>query len=319
MRKHPTGRALQLLSLLQTHQFWKGSELAGRLEITERTLRRDVDRLRSLDYAIDATPGKYGGYRLATGTHMPPLMLDNDEAVAVAVGLRYAAEAAIAGIEETSLRALTTIEQLLPPQSRRRVSSLHSSVSSVRAHADDSVVDLDALSLLAAACRDHEDVRFSYRRLDGEESRRRVQPHQLVTAGRRWYLVAWDYGRQDWRTFRVDRIRQARAVGSRFSPRPIPGGSAASFVALAVGATPQVLEAVVAIRASLADVHSHLRWVDHTVVESYPGRCVVRIRSEDEGRLAMAVARVALNAPVEVLEPPQVAAAVERLALHLAH
>ena len=264
MPKDPTGRALQLLSLLQTHRLWRGAELAVRLEVTERTVRRDVDRLRDLGYPVDATPGTEGGYRLATGAHMPPLVLDDDEAVAVAIGLRYAAEAAIGGMEESSLRALPKIEQLLPHRLRRRVSALHSSVSSMRRAADDAVVDPEALSVLAAACRDREDVRFDYQRRDGEDSRRLVEPHQLVTAGRRWYLVAWDQRRRDWRTFRLDRLREPRLAGVRFTPREIPGGDAASFVATSLGSELRHHEATLAINAAFAELEGVLRWVDHT-------------------------------------------------------
>lgn len=237
MRTNPTGRALQLLSLLQTNRFWPCAELAARLGVTERTVRRDLDRLRELGYPVDSTSGRYGGYRLATGTHVPPLILDDEEAVAVAIGLRYAAEAAISGIEETSLRALAKIEALLPHRLRRRVSALHSSVASLRRAVDDDVIHPESLSVFAAACRDHEHVRFDYRRTREEHSRRHVEPHQLVTAGRRWYLVAWDRDRGDWRTFRLDRIQAPRPVGTRFPPRTVPGGDAAEFVARSIGRT----------------------------------------------------------------------------------
>ena len=317
MRNDPTGRALQLLSLLQTHRFWHGAELAARLEVTERTVRRDVDRLRDLGYLVDSTSGKYGGYRLATGAHVPPLVLDDDEAVAVTVGLRYAAEAAIGGMEETSLRALTKIETLLPHRLRRRVSALHSSVTSLRRAADDDVVDPEALSVFAAACRDQEHVRFDYRRGDGESSRRLVEPHQLVTAGRRWYLVAWDQHRRDWRTFRLDRIRDPWPAGSHFTPRVIPGGDAAGYVASSIGSTPRHHEAKLAIQAMFAELEGVLRWIDHTPIEVEGDCCLVQIRSEDLGRLAMAVARIALTAPVTVVEPAELADAVRQLATHL--
>lgn len=317
MRKDPTGRALQLLSLLQTHRWWRGAELAERLEITERSVRRDVDRLRELGYPVDATSGKHGGYRLATGAHLPPLVLDDDEAVAVAVGLRYAAEAAIGGMEDASLRALTTIEQLLPHRLRRRVSTLHSSVTSMRRPAEDDVVDPEALSVLAAACRDREGVRFDYRRPDGTSSRRLVQPHQLVTAGRRWYLVAWDQGRDGWRTFRLDRLQAPRPIGSHFAPRPIPGGDAASFVAGSIGSGPREQEATIAVDAPLATLTGVFRFVDHTLLETRADSCVVQIRSEDLGRLAMTVARIALTAPVAVIEPADLADVVGQLARNL--
>jgi predicted DNA-binding transcriptional regulator YafY len=317
MRKDPTGRALQLLSLLQTHRLWLGAELAERLEVTERTVRRDVDRLRDLGYPVDATSGKCGGYRLATGAHVPPLVLDDDEAVAVAVGLRYAAEAVIGGMEETSLRALTKIEQLLPHRLRRRVSALHSSVTSMRWAADDDVVDPEALSVLAAACRDREDVRLDYRRRDGKNSRRLVQPHQLVTAGRRWYLVAWDQRRRDWRTFRLDRLREPRLAGSHFTPRQIPGGDAASFVASSLGSIPRHHEAKLAVNAAFAELEGVLRWVDHTPIEMEANSCFVQIRGDDLDWLAMTVARIALTAPVAVIEPAELADTVRQLATHL--
>ena len=317
MRKDPTGRALQLLSLLQTHRLWRGAELAERLEVTERTVRRDVDRLRDLGYPVDATSGTEGGYRLATGAHMPPLLLDDDEAVAVAVGLRYAATAAIGGMEESSLRALTKIEQLLPDRLRRRVTALHSNVTSMRWSADDDVVEPESLSLLAAACRDREEVRFDYQRRDGEDSRRLVEPHQLVTAGRRWYLVAWDQRRHDWRTFRLDRLREPRLAGGRFTPREIPGGDAASFVATSLGSIPRHHQASIAVDATFADLEDVLRWVDHTLVKTEAESCVVDIRGDDFDWLAMTIARVALTAPVRVIEPPELAENVRQLATHL--
>lgn len=317
MREDPTGRALQLLSLLQTHRLWRAGELAERLEVTERTVRRDVDRLRELGYPVDATTGKYGGYRLATGAHVPPLLLDDEEAVAVAVGLRYAAEAAIEGMDETALRALTKIEQLLPHRLRRRVSALHSSVTSMARAVDDDVVAPEALSVLAAACRDDEHVRFDYRGRDGKDSRRLVQPHQLVTVGRRWYLVGWDEHRRDWRTFRLDRLAQPRSVGSHFAPREIPGGDAAAFVASSLDPTPRP-EAMLAIHSTFAELESVLRWIDHTRIEETAESCLVQIRSEDLGRLAMTVARLALTAAVDVIEPPELAHSVRQLATHLA-
>lgn len=317
MPKDPTGRALQLLSLLQTHRLWRGAELAERLEVTERTVRRDIDRLRELGYPVDAAPGIDGGYRLATGAHVPPLVLDDDEAVAVAVGLRYAAGAAIGGMEESSLRALTKIEQLLPGRLRRQVSALHSSVTSMRWSADDDVIDPEALSVLAAACRDREEARFDYRRRDGDDSRRLVEPHQLVTAGRRWYLVAWDQRRHDWRTFRLDRLRDPRLAGRRFTPREIPGGDAASYVATSLGSIPRHHEATLTVDAAFSELEAVLRWVDHTPVEIGAASCSVLIRSEDLGRLAMTVARIALTAPVAVIEPTELADSIRQLAAHL--
>jgi len=318
MRNDPTGRALQLLSLLQTHRLWLGAELADRLETTERTVRRDVDRLRALGYQVDATSGKYGGYRLAAGAHLPPLVLDDEEAVAVALGLRHAAEAAIGGMDETSLRALAKIEQLLPHRLRQRVSAVHNSVTPVRWIAAEAVVDADALSVLAAACRDHETVRFNYRRRDNESSQRLVEPHQLVTSGRRWYLVAWDLHREDWRTFRLDRLGEARAVGGRFAARDIPGGDAAQFVARSFVTMPRRFDATIVVHAAFAELGGVLHWEDHTLLVTGDTSCTVQIRGDDLDWLALIVARVALTAPVVSIEPTELAATVTRLRRNLA-
>jgi predicted DNA-binding transcriptional regulator YafY len=314
MPNDPTGRALRLLSLLQTHRLWRGAELAERLDVTERTIRRDIDRLRNLGYPVDATPGSDGGYRLAIGAHLPPLLLDDDEAVAVAIGLRYAAGAAIGGIEESSLRSLTKIESLLPDRLRRQVSSLHSSVAAMPRATNDDAIGPEALSVLGAACRDSEEVRFDYRRSDGEDSRRLVEPHQLVPVGRRWYLLAWDQRRNDWRTFRLDRLSGPRLAGMRFTPRQIPGGDAATFVAASLGPMLRQREATLAIGAALVELEEVMRWVDHTPTHADAGSCVIQIRGEDLGRLAMTVARIALTAPVEVLEPIELVDTVRQLA-----
>lgn len=315
MRNDPTGRALQLLSLLQTHRLWSGSELAERLEVTERTVRRDVDRLRDLGYPVDATPGADGGYRLAVGAHLPPLVLDDDEAVAVAVGLRSAAGAAISGIEETSLQALAKIEQLLPDRLRRRVSALDSSVTALRWAPNDTVViDPDALALLAAACRDREEVRFDYQRRDGEDSRRLVEPHQMVTVGRRWYLVAWDLRRDDWRTFRLDRLSDVARAGRRFAAREIPDGNAADYVARSLSSIPREIDALVAIGAPYTQIQDALHRTEHTLIEAEEGTCVVRLRADQLDWLLLAIARVALTAEVTVIEPAHVVGAVDRLA-----
>lgn len=318
MRSDPTGRALHLLSLLQTHRLWPGAELAERLEITERTLRRDIDRLRELGYAVDATTGKYGGYRLATGTHLPPLILDDDEAVAVAVGLRYAAEATISGMQETSIRALMKIEQLLPHRLRRRVSSLQSSVTSMQLPGRDEVVAPEALGVLAAACRDNERVRFDYRRRDGATSGRHIEPHQLVTAGHYWYLVAWDCDRNDWRTFRMDRVREPRSVGTRFAPRDIPGGDAAAFVARAIDSVPRKYVATLTVQTSFAELQRMLEWVEYVPLEQHANSCSVQVRGDDLDLLALAVVRIALIAPASVIDPPELKDAVARLAAQLA-
>lgn len=234
----PTARTLRLLSLLQNHRFWPGPELAAKLGVSDRTLRRDIERLRGLGYAVDATSGAAGGYQLATGSALPPLVLDDDEAVAIALGLRVAAGAAVDGIEDASLRAMAKLEQVLPDRLRRRVRALHGHVAVMGWPSIDPLVEPEALVVLAQACRDREEVRFEYERRDGERSRRLVRPHQLVAVGRRWYLAAHDVRRNDWRTFRVDRLRGARLAGVRFEPLEPPGGDAVAYVATSLRAVP---------------------------------------------------------------------------------
>src|SRR5213079_1482266 len=199
-----SGRLLKLLSLLQTRRDWTGDELARRLEVSGRTIRRDVERLRELGYPVDALTGPAGGYRLHAGTAMPPLLLDDEEAIAIAVGLRTAARASVTGIEEPAIRALVKLEQVLPSHLRRRVRALGS--ATISPPVGGPTVDPQHLTVIAGACRDSERLRFAYRSRDGTDSRREVEPHALVNLGRRWYLVAWDRGRADWRSFRIDRL-----------------------------------------------------------------------------------------------------------------
>ena len=314
MKRNPTDRALQLLSLLQTHRRWGAAELAERLDVTERTVRRDVDRLRDLGYPIDAARGRHGGYRLTAGARLPPLVFNDDEAVAVAVGIRAAAGAAISGIEDTSLQALAKVEQVLPHRLRRRVSALNASIMPLRrAPRDDEVVDPGALSVLASACRDHEAVRFDYEDRDGTKRRRLVEPHQLVTAGHRWYLVAWDRRRNDWRTFRLDRLREAKRAGRQFAPRDIPGGDGAAYLAASLTSLPRELEALVFVLAPYEQVAATLPWFDHTPIDTVDDSCTIRLRADKLDSLVMAIVRLALGARVRVLEPDTVANEVEGL------
>ncbi|GAB2696241.1 helix-turn-helix transcriptional regulator [Nocardia thraciensis] len=222
-------RLLRLLSLLQTPRDRPGSELAERLGVTDRTVRRDIDRLRELGYPIDATMGGAGGYRLAAGAAMPPLLLDDEEAVAVAVGLRAAAGQAVAGIEEASVRALAKLERVLPSRLRRRVRVV--SAASAASAGDGPLADPETLGALAAAATNRERVRFTYRDAAGNDSRRHVEPIGLAVAGRRWYMVAYDLDRDAWRSFRVDRLSRSRATGARFTPRPLPAADAAAYMA----------------------------------------------------------------------------------------
>ncbi|MCP3758823.1 YafY family protein [Streptomyces sp. TBY4] len=214
-------RLLSLLSLLQTPREWPGSELAERLRVSARTIRRDIDRLRELGYPVEATLGAEGGYRLVAGAAMPPLVLDDEEAVAIAVGLRAGAGHAIEGVEEASVRALAKLEQVLPGRLRRRVGALQSATVAV-ARGDGASVDPRTLTAIASAVAGPERLRFAYRARDGVASRRLVEPYRLVSTGSRWYLVAYDMEREDWRTFRVDRVSEPFATGVRFAKRELP-------------------------------------------------------------------------------------------------
>lgn len=231
-----SARLLRLLSLFQGRRSWTGSELAERLEVTPRTLRRDVDKLRSLGYPIHSSTGVEGGYQLGAGSSMPPLLLDDEEAVAVAVGLRSAASGEIRGMEETALRTLSKIEQILPPRLARRVEALRAMTVTQKSMAPG--VDPRTLSAIAAACRDRESLRFDYGDYGGKVSVRTVEPLRLVNPGARWYLVAWDVGREDWRTFRVDRIRSRPSAGSRFEPRKPPAEDLAFYVTKGIWTKP---------------------------------------------------------------------------------
>ncbi|WP_344594192.1 YafY family protein [Actinomadura vinacea] len=224
-----SARLLNLLSLLQTPRDWAGSELAERLGVSPRTIRRDIDRLRELGYPVKATMGPVGGYRLVAGTAMPPLLLDDEEAVAIAVGLRTAAGHAVEGIGEASLRALAKLEQVLPARLRHRVGTLNAATVPLPAAAGPAV-DPEILAVLAAAAAGCERLRFAYESMSGVRSRRLVEPHRLVPMGRRWFLVAHDNDRDDWRIFRVDRVSEPRPIGQRFEPREPPGRDAAAFV-----------------------------------------------------------------------------------------
>jgi predicted DNA-binding transcriptional regulator YafY len=317
MTTDPTARALRLLSLLQTYKFWAGAELAERLDVSARTLRRDVDRLRELGYPVEATPGAAGGYRLSAGAHLPPLVLDDEEAVAIAVGLRAAAGASIEGIEETSVRALAKLEQVLPDRLRRRVNAVHTNVSSMRWGGDQATVDADALAVLALACRDNEQVRFDYTRRDGEAAARLVEPHNLVSAGRRWYLVAWDVRREDWRTFRLDRLTVPRLGGVRFRPRALPADDAASFVSASISAMPVPFEATVVASGPAGDVRALIRYADARVDAIDDASCRVHIRSESRPWLTTVVALLATEYDVAVEEPADLLADVRRVGARL--
>ena len=296
-----SARLLKLLSLLQARRDWPGEELARRLEVSARTIRRDVERLRELGYPVDALTGPSGGYRLEAGTAMPPLLLDDDEAVAIAVGLRTAASASVTGIEETSVRALVKLEQVLPSHLRRRVNALQSVTATLPPKGP--TVDPEVLTVIAATCRDRERLRFRYRGRDGAETRRCVEPHSLVHLGGRWYLAAWDPDRADWRTFRVDRLAGPAPAGRRFPPRELPMADPAAYVAQNLTGAGYRFQARVTVHAPADLVHSrsHYRW---GTVEPIDDRtCEYRTSDDSLDWLAMRIGM--LGFAFEAHEPPE--------------
>jgi predicted DNA-binding transcriptional regulator YafY len=302
-----------LLSLLQARRDWPGTELAARLEVSRRTIRRDIERLRELGYPVESLTGPAGGYRLHAGTAMPPLLLDDDEAIAIAVGLRTAARASVSGIEETAVRALVKLEQVLPAHLRRRVTALGAATVSVPVTGP--TVDPQDLTVIAAASRDSECVRFAYQSRDGSETRRLVEPHALVNLGRRWYLVAWDRNRDDWRTFRVDRLTRPNAAGVRFVPRTLPVKNPAEFVERSIAAAPNRYEARVTLHAPAEEIFSRFPFHSGTITRIDERTCEYRTGDDDLRWLAMRIAM--LGVEFELHEPPELAEHLSALAERL--
>ena len=302
-----SARLLRLLTTLQSRRTWPGSELAARLEVTPRTLRRDVEKLRSLGYAVEATAGHGGGYRLGTGTSLPPLLLDDEEAIAVAVALRSATDT-FAGVAETAVRVLVKLEQLLPQRLRRRVGAIQAMTVSVHAAPD-------RLTRLAGACRDCERVEFDYRSRTGAATRRRVEPLRLAhAAGRRWYLVAYDLDRGAWRTFRVDRIQGDVQVGPRFVPREMPGDVAA-YVAESLASSGGRYEARVRIAGTREELAARVPgWVG--ILEPLDeGACVLRVSAETIEGLVCHL--LLCGEPFELIDPPALAPEIRAVARRL--
>lgn len=317
-----SSRALRLLSLLQNHRFWPGAELAERLGVSPRTLRRDVDRLRELGYPVTAHPGVDGGYQLASGAALPPLVVDDEEAVALAVGLRLATQGATTQastaqdaadhgtIAEAAARALAKVTQVMPARLRRRAEAVAAMTESAswapgRA-AQTAAINPDVLASAALACRDAERIRFGYGAASGERTERHVEPHRLVALDRRWYLVAYDLTRNDWRSFRLDRvIGVPEPTGARFRPRALPAADAAEFVRSNANAAPGGWQVRVVIEAPAAVVRERIgRWA--TVEEDGPSRCLATMAPGDNldwPTIALGVA----GADFQVLSPPELA------------
>ncbi len=305
-----SARLLRLLSLFQSRRDWTSTELAARLGVTTRTVRNDVERLRGLGYPVDARPGVAGGYRLGAGGSMPPLLLDDEEAVAVAIGLRTAASGSIAGLGETSVRALAKLQQILPARLRRRVGALQAHVLPVPSPGPQ--VDPEVLTTIAGACRDQERLRFDYRTHSGTASRREVEPYRLVNDRRRWYLVAWDPDRDDWRTFRVDRIDLRTPNGARFTPRDLPPDQEiAARVARGVAEATWRYRARVIVHAPAAHVRGRLP-IPVDVEPLGDDRCAFEPGSDHPHLLALYLGM--LDADFEVIDSPELADALRRIA-----
>jgi predicted DNA-binding transcriptional regulator YafY len=310
-----SARLLRLLSLLQARRDWTSAELASRLGVATRTIRNDVDRLRRLGYPVDARPGVAGGYRLGTGGALPPLLLDDEEAVAVAIGLRTAASGSIAGIEETSVRALAKLQQVLPARLRHRVSAFQSYALPMPSPGPQ--VDPDVLTVIASACRDHQRLPFDYRTHSGAARRRSVEPYRLVNDRRRWYLVAWDLDRDDWRTFRVDRIEPRTPTGPRFAPRPLPHDrEIAAAVARGVGEATWRYRARVIVHAPAAYVRRRLP-IPIEVESLGEDRSAFEPGSDHPEMLALYLGM--LDADFEIVDSPELVHALRKLAGRYQH
>lgn len=298
-----SARLLKLLALLQTPRDWSGSELADRLEVSGRTVRADVERLRTLGYPVHATRGSAGGYRLEAGAALPPLLLEDDEAVAVAVGLRTATSGAIAGNEEASLRALAKLEQVMPSRLRHRVGTLQAYTVPVPSDRPGPSVDPDVLTAIARVCGMRERLRFDYTSHRAAPSRREVEPYRLVTWGRRWYLLAWDVEREDWRTFRVDRMRPKIPTGPRFTPRPLPDEDVAAYVSQRVSSAAWRYRARVLVHASAEVVSARISPAVGVVEAVDDASCVLHTGSDSIESLAVHLGL--LNVDFEVDDPPE--------------
>ena len=305
---------LQLLGLLQSRRVWSGEELAERLGVTGRSVRRDVDRLRDLGYPVHASKGHGGGYQLGAGAALPPLLLDPDEAVAMAVCLRVAAGGSVAGVGESALRALSKLDQVMPARLRSQVSAVHDATVTLTSGQQDTPVEPDVLMTLARASRDHEHVECGYVDVRDNETQRRLEPYQLVTTGRRWYLLAYDRDRQDWRTLRLDRMSEVRALGTTFVSRDAP--DPADYVRRAISASPYRYVAKVRYLAPQDVVAQTFSAASVTIEPDGPDACIVTAGGDEPERMVPWLAMPGCE--FEVLEPPEVVAAVRAVAARLA-
>jgi predicted DNA-binding transcriptional regulator YafY len=303
----PAARLLAVLSLLQTKPRSSASELAERLGVTERTVRRDISRLRDLGYPVTGDPGPLGGYQLGAGGTLPPLLLSDDEAVAVVLGLRAAARGGVAGFEDAAIAALAKLQQVLPSRLRQRIGALSTATVSLRTRSGPQV-DPDLLLTLAQGCRYLERLHFEYRDRNARVSERRVEPFRLVNTDQRWYLVARDVDRDDWRTFRVDRMREATLTGHRFVRTVEP--DAAAMVADGMAQQPYPWQARVLLRTTLEAAAEHIAQTVGSL-EEMGGATLLRFGADELDWMARYL--VALPFDAEVLDPPELRAAMRAL------
>lgn len=307
-----TQRVLSLLNLLQSRPVWTGAELAERLGVTTRSVRRDVERLRELGYPVRAEHGTGGGYQLGAGKALPPLLLDDEEAVAVAVSLRLAAGGTVAGLGEAAVRSLAKLDQVLPARLRAEVKGVIEATVSLDSPV--TTVDADVLVALARAIRTPERATFDYTKADGGRHERRVEPYRLVAAGRRWYLMAWDLDRDDWRTFRLDRMAAARGTGWRFKQREAP--DAVEYVRASITQAPYQFVAKVRIAAAAEEVAARVPSTMAVIEPDGDGHCVLTAGADNLDYIAYHVVR--LGWPVTVLDPPELRDAMRDLGARLA-
>lgn len=308
-RKAMPGRLLRLLALLQSRREWSGRELAERLGVTERTMRRDIDRLRALDYSVNSVSGTAGGYRLASGKNLPPFLLDDEEALAVAVGLVTAAAGSVAGIGESSVRALAKLEQVLPARLRPRLTALTSTAAAVP-HRRQSSIDTNTLAAIALCCREREVVTFDYRSMAGESSARRAEPHHLVTLEGLWYLLAYDPQRSDWRTFRVDRIDRPSRTHRHFTPRELPAPDAVTYLTRSFAGARYRYTAWITVGMSAEALRSsELLSIAGHIEERGPQESAIRVSADSADLVTQYIAAITalgveftIDAPAEIIQ-----------------
>lgn len=308
-----SARLLRLLTLLQARATWAGDDLAGRLEVTPRTLRRDIDKLRSLGYPVESTTGAGGGYKLGEGASLPPLHLDEDEATAVFIGLHAAAGAEVAGADTASLRALSKLERVLPSRLKRRLATLRSSVLKLADRAP--AISLADVSTLALACSERLVTRFTYA-ASGATSDREVEPLRLVHVPPRWYLVAWDPAKEDWRTFRLDRIRKPETASRRFKPRSPPRDDLVGYVTESLSSAPYRFRARVLLHSPIEPLRARMTAFDGALERVSDERCVLTTGAHSLDALAVFVGMLGVD--FEVIEPAELVGRVRNVGERLA-